>query len=158
MFRDLKESDVNLLQQLRLPLNDGQNEFEDSIKVLAKLMSDALNEASIGKALSTKIPNEKGISKFERFLTAEGYPHVARDIAYLRKVQELRSKVTAHLKGGDYQAMLAKNLGTDRGVEAIQVLLQGGLQFLADLKDWALPPDVNAEGADEAPAAEDSQG
>lgn len=151
LFRDLKESDVHLLQQLRLPLNDGQNEFEDSIKVLAKLMSDALNEGAIGKALGTKIPDEKGISKFERFLTAEGYPHVARDIAYLRKVQELRSKVTAHLKGGDYQAMLARNLGTDRGIDAIQVLLRDGLQFLADLREWVLPSDTAAE----RPVAED---
>jgi hypothetical protein len=148
LFWDLKESDVHLLQQLRLPLNDGQNEFEDSIKVLAKLMSDALNEGSIGRALGTKVPDEKGISKFERLLTAEGYPHVHRDIAYLRKVQELRSRVTAHLKGSDYQAMLAKNLGTDRGIEAIQVLLQEGLQFLADLKDWVSPLEADPEGTE----------
>ena len=152
LFRDLKESDVYLLQQLRLPLNDGQNEFEESIKVLAKLMSDALNERPIARALGTKVADEKGISKFERFLTAEGYPHVARDIAYLRKIQELRSKVTAHLKGGDYQAMLAKNLGTDRGKEAIHVLLQEGLQFLTGLKDWVLQPAANLDDGDETPA------
>lgn len=114
-----KESDV-YLQQLRLPLNDGQNEFEDALMVLAKLMSDALNEGPIGRALATKVPDEKGISKFNRFFTTQGYPHVERDITYLRRIQELRSRVTAHLKGSDYQKMLTKNVGTDRGIEAIR--------------------------------------
>jgi len=141
LFRQPRESDVYLLQQLRLPLNDSQNEFEDAIKVLAKLVSDALNEGAIQKALGTRIENEKGISKFERFLTQEGYLHVARDISYLRKVQELRSKVSAHLKGSDYQKMLTKNLGADRGAKAIRVLLVEGKAFLQDLVEWVGPTD-----------------
>lgn len=147
LFRQPKESDVYLLQQLRLPLNDSPNEFEDAIKVLAKLMSDALNEGAIQKVLGTRIENEKGISKFERFLTQAGYPHVARDIGYLRKAQELRSRVSAHLKGSDYQKMLTKNLGADRGAEAIRVLLAEGLTFFQDLVEWVGPTndDVEAE-------------
>jgi hypothetical protein len=136
LFREPKESDVYLLQQIRLPLNDSQNEFEDAIKVLAKLMSDALNEAAIGKALGSKIADEKGISKFERLLTQEGYPEVARDITFLRKVQELRSKVTAHLKGSDYLKMLTKNLGSARGAEAVRGLLDEGVMFLLSLTAW----------------------
>lgn len=120
--------------------------------VLAKLMSDALNEGPIGKALATKVPDEKGISKFERFLTTEGYPHVERDITYLRRVQELRSRVSAHLKGSDYQTMLTKNLGTDRGIEAIQVLLNEGLTFLTDLASWV------TSSFDQADEREDADG
>lgn len=136
LFREPKESDVFLLQQLRVPLNDSQNEFEDAVKLLGKLMSDALNEAGIGKALPDKIENEKGISKFERFLAMKGYPHVARDIKYLRRVQELRSKVAAHLKGRDYEAVLTKNLGEARGASAIRNLLEEGATFLRDLIVW----------------------
>lgn len=136
LFREPKESDVFLLQQLRVPLNDSQNEFEDAVKLLGKLMSDALNEAGIGKALPDRIENEKGISKLERFLAMKGYPHVARDIKYLRRVQELRSKVTAHLKGRDYEAVLTKNLGEARGASAIRNLLEEGATFLRDLIVW----------------------
>jgi len=32
--------------------------------------------------------------------------------------------------------MLTKNVGTDRGIEAIQVLLKEGLTFLTDLAAW----------------------
>lgn len=136
LFREPKEADVYLLQQMRLPLNDSQNEFEDAIRVLAKLMSDALNEAAIGKSLESKIADEKGISKFERFLTQEGYPNANRDIAYLRKVQELRSKVTAHLKGTDYQKVLTKHLGSARGASAVSGLLDEGVAFLLSLTAW----------------------
>jgi hypothetical protein len=142
LFREPKDSDVFLLQQLRVPLNDTQNEFEQAIKLLGKLMSDALNEAAIGKALPDRIDNEKGISKFERFLTLEGYPHVGRDIKYLRRVQELRSKVSAHLKGQDYQKFLTKNLGSDRGAVAIQRLLSEGVTFLHALITWVGPTDA----------------
>lgn len=88
LFREPKESDVFLLQQLRVPLNDTQHEFEEAIKLLGKLVGDALNESAIGNALPNHIDGEKGISKFERFLTIERYPHVERDIKYLRRVQE----------------------------------------------------------------------
>jgi hypothetical protein len=141
LFREPKESDVFLLQQLRVPLNDTQNEFEEAIKLLGKLMSDALNESSIGKALPNRVDDEKGISKFERFLILEGYPHLERDIKYLRRVQELRSKVSAHLKGRDYEKVLSKNLGDDRGAEAIQQLLEEGVTFLRDLIAWCGPTD-----------------
>lgn len=139
LFREPKEADVYLLQQVRLPLNDTQNEFEDAIKLLAKLMSDALNEKEIGKALTEKVPDEKGISKLERFLTEAGYPHVERDIAFLRTVQELRSRVTAHLKGSDYEAMLNKNLGDRRGVDAVRWLLERGIAMLQGLTAWVAP-------------------
>ena len=104
--------------------------------MLAKLMSDAINEKEIQKLLPDKIQDEKGISKFERLLKAEGYPQVIRDIGYLRRVQELRSKVTAHLKGSDHERVLTKNLGDRRGLEAIRWLLEGGITFLQSLSAW----------------------
>ncbi|HEX7162497.1 MAG TPA: hypothetical protein VF223_14835, partial [Trebonia sp.] len=91
------------------------------------------------KLLPDKIENEKGISKLERLLTAEAYPQVTRDIAYLRRVQELRSKVTAHLKGSDYEKALTRNLDQRRGIEAIRWLLEDGVAFLQSLTAWTQP-------------------
>ena len=139
LFREPKESDAYMLQQLRLPLNDSQNEFEEAIQLLAKLMSDAINEKEVQKLLPDKIENEKGISKLERLLTAEVYPPVTRDVAYLRRVQELRSKVTAHLKGSDYEKALTRNLDQRRGIEAIRWLLEDGITFLQSLTAWTQP-------------------
>lgn len=136
IFREPMESDVYLLNQLRLPLNDTDHEFEEAIKLLAKLMSDALNEPELQKQLPTKIPDEKGIGKFERFLTAQAYPQVQRDIAYLRKVQDLRSKLTAHRKGSDYEKVLGKHFGTARGQAAIRSLFEEGIEFLSSFELW----------------------
>ena len=143
LFREPKESDAYMLQQVRLPLNDSENEFEESIKLLAKLMSDAINEKEVQKLLPDRIEDEKSISKFERLLKAEGYPQVTRDIGYLRRVQELRSKVTAHLKGSDHERILTKNLGERRGVEAIRWLLEDGITFLQSLIAWIQPSTTN---------------
>ncbi len=104
--------------------------------LLAKLMSDALNEPEIQKQLPTKNPDEKGIGKFERFLTVRAYPQVQRDIAYLRKVQELRSKLTAHRKGSDYEKVLSKNFGMARGQAAIRSLFEEGIEFLSSFELW----------------------
>ena len=157
LFRQPTETDVYLLQQLRLPLNDSENEFEDAIKVLAKLMSDALNERAIQGALGTRVENEKGISKLERLLTAAGYPHVGRDISYLRRVQELRSRVSAHLKGSDYQKMLTKNLGAVRGVEAVRGLLEEGLAFMQSLMEWVVSEEAVTDSEAEATAESTSE-
>ncbi len=136
LFREPVGADVHLLQQVRIPLNSSQNEFEEAIKLLAKLMSDSLNEKEILTRLPSRIENEKGISKLERYLRQEGYPEVERDIAYLRRVQELRSKVAAHLKGSDYEKSLTRLLGSDRGEQAIRILLRDGLTFLESIVLW----------------------
>ena len=157
LFREPRDSDIFLLQQLRVPLNDKSNEFEEAIKLLGKLMSDALNEKAIGKALSERVAEEKGISKFERLLKQENYPNVERDIKYLRRVQELRSKVSAHLKGREHEKDLTRILGTARGAQAIQNLLTEGVTFLRDLIAWAGPVhDQEQVDAPEPPAEPES--
>jgi len=155
LFREPKESDVYLLQQLRVPLNDTDNEFEEAVKLLGKLMSDALNESAIGQHLPERIEGEKGISKFERFLQLEGYPNVEVNIKYLRRVQELRSKVSAHLKGRAYEKVLTKNLGEARGAQAIQDLLEEGVTFLHDLISWLGPTEDDGAAPDQI--AQDDQ-
>jgi hypothetical protein len=151
LFREPKGTDAYMLKQLRLPLRDSQNEFEEALKLLAKLMSDAINEKEVQKALPTKVDNEKGISKLERYLTESGYPSVQRDISYLRRVQELRSKATAHLKGSDYDKSLSKNLGDKRGRDAIRQLFEEGITFLEELITWSESDAGNVDAVTETP-------
>lgn len=136
LFRDPEGPDKQLLSRLRLPLNDSQGEFESAIRVLTQLLVDALNEKSIGAALQGKQSEERGISKLERLLKQEGYPNV-EDVKVLRRLQELRSKVTAHRKGSDYEDVLDKNLGSLRGREAVSALMQELLDLLHRAEEWA---------------------
>jgi hypothetical protein len=136
LFRKPQDADAGLLQRLRLPLNDSQAEFEASIRIMAQLMCDAINEAEIGSRLADRIAGEKGISKLERWLRQESYFYVERDIKFLRNLQELRSKVTAHRKGSDHQKTLSKVFGDLRGSAAITALFEGALEMLNGLLAW----------------------
>ena len=102
LFKQPEPDDTHVLQRLRIPLNDSQPEFEDQVMGLAKVLVDALNERAIQQQLPTKVENEKGISKLERWMLQKQYPFVERDISFLRRLQRLRSKLTAHRKGSDY--------------------------------------------------------
>ncbi len=137
LFREPTEADASLLQRLRIPLNESQAEFEQSIRIMTQLLCDAINEAEIQVLLPDKIPDEKGISKLRRWLQQQGYSEVERDIKFLRNLQELRSKVTAHRKSKDYEKVLTKILDTLRGPSAIVSLLDSALLMLDGLQAWA---------------------
>jgi hypothetical protein len=101
LFLPLREDDKHLFASLHIPLNDEQAEFDGQVLALAKLMVDSLNEAEIAKLLPTKIPEEKGIAKFERFLTMSGV--AAQPIGtFFRRIYGLRHGV-GHRKGDSYE-------------------------------------------------------
>lgn len=141
LFKPPHDDDRHLLKSLRIPLNDSQPEFEAQLSILAKVIVDSLNESELGKLLASKVKDEKGISKFERWLQQEAYPHVARDIALLRKIQALRSRVAAHRKGSDYAKFIAKELGDADPVQAVSDLLVGLTDMLSDLESHFAPED-----------------
>lgn len=107
LFKEPEPDDAHVLQRLRVPLDDSQPEFEAQVAGLAKVLVDALNEREIQKQLATKEANEKGITKLERWVRQQQYPSVEHDIAFLRRLQRLRSKLAAHRKGSDYARVLA---------------------------------------------------
>lgn len=138
LFREPTGPDANLLQQLRVPLTESQTEFEGSLDILAKLLSDGLNDKEIQRRLQPRVKDEKSISKFERWLQQEGYEHVERDIKLFRDVQALRSKAAAHRKGSDYEKTLDRILGALRGRAAIIALLERTILFFGDIREWRL--------------------
>jgi hypothetical protein len=91
LFLELTGPDANLLPQMRVSLTESQTEFEGSLDILAKLLSDGLNDREIQRRLQPRVKDEKSITKFERW-QRQGYQHVERDIKLLREVQALRSK------------------------------------------------------------------
>jgi hypothetical protein len=78
--------------------------------ILAKLLVDFLNEKAIGKIVGRGPDNERGIAKLQRFFVLAGHEGEQEDIALLRQIQELRSKVSAHSKGSDYNTFIAEKL------------------------------------------------
>lgn len=136
LFRKPEEEDAGLLQRLHLPLDNSQAEVESAIRIMTQLLVDAINEKQIQALLPDKQPNERGISKLERWLGQESYPHTKRDIQFLRNLQEIRSKVTAHRKGSDYKNVWQKVFGDLQGREAIRTFFQSAIAMVNGLEEW----------------------
>ena len=130
LFREPEPGDEHVLQRLRVPLTNSQPEFEAQVMGLAKVLVDALNEKAIQKQLPTRIKDEKGIGKLGRWLQQENYPSAERDIAFLRRVQRLRSKLTAHRKGSDYEAVLADENVQSDPIQEVATMLQDAERLL----------------------------
>lgn len=136
LYRPLHEGDIHILKQLRAPISDALGEFETQLLYLVKLLIDSLNEKELTAALGSAVPNEQGISKFERYLETKAYPFKDRDIRLLRTLQNLRSSATAHAKGRNFDK-LKESVGLDRDSpsEVFRRLLEQANEMLADL--WA---------------------
>jgi hypothetical protein len=127
IFLEPEPGDAHLLQDVRRPLRDTDIEFEALVRTLAKLYVDSLNEADIVRGLPLGPEDEKGIGKLQRRLRAARIES-DRIIAFLRDLQDLRSKGVAHRKGAGYERVLERILGVRRRGAACEWLLQKALE------------------------------
>ncbi len=133
LFKDPEPDDAHVFQRLRIPLNDSAPEFENQVLGLAKVLVDSLNEKAILNQLPNKVANEKGISKFERWLLQEGYTFTERDVTFLKRLWLLRSMSAAHRKGSNYRAVLAKEKVDDDRVKEVTQVFANAQRLLEDL-------------------------
>ena len=133
LFREPEPDDIHVLRRLRIPLNTSQPEFEDQVVNLTKVLIDALNEREIQKMLPNRQLDEKDISKVERWMLQEQYPSAERDIAFLRRLQRLRSKLAAHRKGSDYAQILADENVNDDPIQEVATMLRDAERLLYGL-------------------------
>jgi hypothetical protein len=129
LFRKPVSSDANLVKEVRVPLNETPGEFEGQILRLCKLLVDLLNEKGLAQYLD-KAHDEKGISKLERFLQAQGYECTQQDIGFLRRLQKLRTKLVAHSKGSEYESLLASELDGRSRTDYVIALLSDATAML----------------------------
>lgn len=126
LFRPLSADDQHNLDGLRVPLNDGAAEFDGQILALAKAAIDSLNEKPIRKAAMAAgheyEGGEQGIAKLIGYLDATEFDAREFDRSptdWMKDIQWLRSKGSAHRKGSDY-AEVAEHFGIeDRGRPAV---------------------------------------
>ena len=102
----LRTDDTHHLQSLRIPATDEQRDFDGLVLSLAKILIDSLNEESLKKLVPTgkqeEIKDKRGISLLEVALDMNNLEGADAHIAFLRKLQNLRSSGSAHRKGKNY--------------------------------------------------------
>ncbi|WP_371784056.1 hypothetical protein [Streptosporangium subroseum] len=100
-FKPLGAGDEHYWHTLHVPASENQKEFDDQVMALAKLLIERLNEREVAKHITVEV-NDKGITKFEKYLDGIGFPDRQQLITLLRNLNGLRSG-PAHVKGRDYQ-------------------------------------------------------
>lgn len=135
LYREPTGADAQIIQRLRIPINDSDGEFEAQVLNLAKLLVDLLNERQLVAGLPP-VDDERGISKFERFLTSIGFANAAPVAALLRRIQTLRSRLAAHTSGADGQVWLAKELNGLTKPEYIKMIMGEAKQMLDELAQF----------------------
>ena len=139
IFLPLTKEDLHFYTSLRIPINDSQAEFDNQVLALTKVLIDSLNEKQVTNALGGSLENEKGISKFERFLDKNNFTNHSAHISFLRDLQDLRSKGTAHRKGSQYPKIAQKfDIGKKNSADVFQDILRKAI-YLLEFLETKLP-------------------
>lgn len=135
IFLPLTQEDAHFLTCLRIPINDSQTEFDAQVLALTKVIIDSLNEKQITDALGGSLENEKGISKLERFFVENSFTNYSPHISFLRDLQDLRSKGTAHRKGSQYPKIAQKfDVGKKSSIDVFESILSRANDLLKFLE------------------------
>ena len=137
-FREFSAGDRHHLASMHIPSSDEQKEFDEHVLSLTKLLIDSLNEKPL-KQFSSKEEwacSEFGISRlglvFGNLSVQDYEPH----IQFLRDLQSLRSKGSAHIKGKDYEKVNRSLGGNTKSLISIfEDLLNQANDFLRFLID-----------------------
>ncbi len=105
----MTHEDEHHLKGLRVPASDEQKDFDELVQSLTKVLIDSLNEKSLNSLIDVgQQPGIKGsISRLEAAFIAQGVTGYESHIAFLRKLQNLRSAGAAHRKGSNYRKIAA---------------------------------------------------
>ena len=117
----LKPKDEYRLRGLRVPSSDEQKNFDEWVQNLATILIDSLNQKCIKQLLSDKElrgleqkkDDPKSIDYLEAALCSCNVASSEKHIAFLRKLQGLRSVGSAHRKGKKYEKQLRKDFGIE---------------------------------------------
>ena len=117
----LNSDDEYRLRCLRVPSSDEQREFDELVQHLAIILVNSLNQKCIKKLISIeerdRLEHEKNdpksIDYLEAALCSFNVAGSEQHIAFLRKLQRLRSTGSAHRKGKKYEKQLKKDFGIE---------------------------------------------
>lgn len=139
LFRPLPETECHLVKTLRIPLNNSPVEFDAQVLALTKILIDSLNDSRLKKELGSIEAGAKSIEKLEAFLQEKGFSARQDTIQFLKDLQRLRSKGSAHLKGTGYENALSRFAEPNQDLrEVFASILNQAVRMLEALSDHFL--------------------
>lgn len=108
LLQPLHSDDEHHVKSLRIPATNEQRDFDELILSLTKILIDSLHVKRLNSLLSDEQKQglEPGaIARLEAVLVSRGVEGTGEHIAFLRKLQGLRSSSSAHRKGSKYEGI-----------------------------------------------------
>lgn len=107
LFKPLNKGDEHHWKTLRMPKEKSQKEFDENITSLIKILIDSLNQDKMGEEVG-HLKDERSISLLDRYLKEKHGLNLPKMVSFLRDIQDLRSKGSAHRKGEDFSKFYEK--------------------------------------------------
>jgi len=120
------------LKQIHIPLTREKKEFKDVILAANKVFVETISSVELNTLIinSDEFKDAKSLKVLGEFLRQE-FPILTNSIKYLFYLQDLRSKLAAHLSGKAYQKFLIKHhFNETETIEIIDWVLKGILVFI----------------------------
>ena len=115
ILQPLHPDDEHHFQALRIPATDEQQDFDNLVLSLTKILIDSLHVKRLNSLLSDEKKEgleEGSIARLEAVLDSHNVEGASDHIAFLRKLYSLRSSSSAHRKGSKYKK-IAKQFGIE---------------------------------------------
>lgn len=134
LFKPLSEADKHALIALHVPPDDNQQEFDQQVAFLSKILVESINTAEINKKIELH-EGEGGITKLGRFLVVKGMEAQQGDAitVFLKRLHDVNNG-TRHRKGRDYERGM-EYFRTPRGSlsTVFEIMLLRAIQMLEQL-------------------------
>lgn len=135
LLREMEGPNATALDRLRTPLNEGDKEFDDLVADLHLVVVEALNSEQLRSLVTGDTKDVKSIELLERWLEQLGYPHLERDIGFLRALNDVRN-ATSHLRGREHEARLRRQGVTGDRIATMQQFYRDATALLEDLRSF----------------------
>ena len=116
LLKPLGSGDEYRFQRLRIPVNDEQCHFDDLVQDLQTILIESIDVKGLKELLPEaermNLKGKRSIEILAAVLSFHSIEDADHRIAFLQKLQTLRSKGSGHRKGSDYQR-IANYFGVD---------------------------------------------
>lgn len=134
ILKPLTSGDEHHFQALRVPTTDEQRDFDELVLSLTKILIDSLHVKRLNSLLTEEQKEgleEGSIARLEAVLASRNIEGAADHIAFLRKLQSLRSSSSAHRKGSKYRKVAKQfNIESQNLRDVFVGILWQALDFL----------------------------
>lgn len=98
LFKTVNRGDRYRLDNIRVPITENQQEFDQQVEALVVVMIDSINQDEIGQSINKREECKRSIQSLELFCKFKNMIGFEENIAFLRSLYRLRSLGTSHRK------------------------------------------------------------